>query len=556
MASNYTTGSTASTISFPSSSLLQLIHLHLLSNGYTKASHALQEESNVGLPCAVHPIRMSCKGGRWGDVLNDLNRLDEKVMDAIPEDLLREVKEMTVLELCEVDQKISMLAFRALDNGENIFSGEARVRVDRALQSASSVSYGSKSSVTKQSRRDAIGKRLEKYVPTAPMDRLTALITQALQWQRHTGTLPLTNMSEHDDPSVIVPASFDLVTGLPPVFATEASETLAKRSDVDIVPSQQYGVVKFSKKTHAETVAFLPDGSGILTGSTDGFVEVWNHTTCKLRTEDLPYQANDEIMLHETNVLSVCSSPDGTMLGTGDSSGCLKVWGLMNGKCVRKFQEAHTKGILTSLFVKDGSRILSASQDSLIREFGLRSAKMIQEYRGHESYVTSIQLTKGDSLLVSSSADATVKIWHRGTGDCLQTLALPSLSGSAANAISINSVLPLNEDASIMVVIPRGPVAYTMGKDKGDVITEFKAERGDFVCGCLSPRGKFFYAVSSTGSGSLLHCFDVASGGTEKVMEVCDYDVLGITHHPNKNILATWANEGNRGKVKLWVPGD
>jgi hypothetical protein len=83
-------------------------------------------------------------------------------MDAIPQDLLLDVKEMTILELCEVDQKMAMLAFRALDNGENIFSGEAKVRVDRALMSASSVSYGSKSGVTKQGRRDAIGKKLEK----------------------------------------------------------------------------------------------------------------------------------------------------------------------------------------------------------------------------------------------------------------------------------------------------------------------------------------------------------------------------------------------------------
>jgi len=487
--------------------------------------------------------------------LGDLNRLDDNVMDSIPQDLLVEVKEMTVLELCEVDQKMAMLAFRALDNGENIFKGDQRIRVDRALMSAKEVSYGGGDGVTKQSRRDSIGKRLEKYIPTAPSDRLTSLITQALQWQRHTGTLPLTDPREHDDPSVIVPASFDLVTGLPPTFATEAPDTLTKRSDADIFPSQQYGVVKFSKKTHAETVSFLPDGSGILTGSTDGFVEVWNHTTCKLRTEDLPYQANDEIMLHDTNVLSVCSSPDGTMLGTGDSTGCVKVWGLMNGKCVRKFQEAHTKGVLSLTFVKDGSRIISGSQDGLIREFGLRSAKMTQEYRGHGSYVTSIQLVKNESMLISSSADATVKVWHCGTGDCLQTIALPSVSGSAANALSINTVLPLDEAGSALVLVPRGQVAYVMGREKGDVMREFKAERGDFVCGCLSPRGKFFYAVSSEGgSTNLLHCFDVASGATEKVMEVCDFEVLGITHHPNKNILATWANEGNRGKVKLWVP--
>lgn len=548
------------TLRFPSSSVLQLISLHLISCGYTGAADALQAESRVGLPGTVQPIKQSCSHGRWGQVLQDINRLDEAVLDRIPDALLLEVKEMAVLEMCEVDRAAALLCYRALDNGRGIFRGEQKSRVDRAVgidgaSAPSQVCYGSvgKKTASMQDRRDDIGNRLGRHVPTAPEGRLMSLIGQAMQWQRHTGTIPVADQAENDDPAQTFPMSFDLVTGKPPDFATQrpGNPALAK---VDAAPTQQYGVVKFAKKTCPQTCAFLPDGSSLLTGSSDGFVEVWDYTTCKLRVHDLPYQAKDEIMLHNCKVLSVCCSRDATMLGTGDEEGCVKVWALMSGKCLRKFEHAHTKAVLTLTFVKDGSKVLTGSQDSLIREFGLRSTKMTQEFSGHSSYVNSVSLVKEDSLLLSCSSDGSVKIWHRDTAQCFKTLTAPSPSGSLHGSVPINAVLPISSEGDNLLLLPAGPVACVMSVKSGEVLRQFKADSGEFSCATISPRGRFLYAVSNDGSKSILHCFDIATGSVEKTLEIADYEVLGIAHHPTKNLIATWANEGNRGKVKMWVP--
>ena len=91
---------------------------------------------------------------------------------------------------------------------------------------------------------------------------------------------------------------------LPPGMAYDlfTGQAQSQRDEVDALPSGIEYEVKFAAKSHPETARFSPNGQLLVTGSVDGFIEVWDSTTGKLK-KDLAYQAEETLMMHDEAVL-------------------------------------------------------------------------------------------------------------------------------------------------------------------------------------------------------------------------------------------------------------
>lgn len=313
------------------------------------------------------------------------------------------------------------------------------------------------------------------------------------------------------------------------------------------------GKIKFSKTSVPQCAQFSRDGRMLVTGTKDGFVEAWDFDKCKLRT-DLAYQAQDEFMMHDDGVTAQAFSRDGEMLATGSEDGTLKVWKIASGVCLRRFDAAHSQSIHSIAFSRDGTQLLTSSFDQLIRLHGLKSGQTLKEFHGHASYVNAAVFTRDGARIVSSSCDGTIKVWDVKTTECLCTLRPPSdasgaevdivsvhLVPSAAGGLSSENVLVCTRTTRMFLMTLAGDVLLTYHVDP---INE--AKMGVFVACALSTRAKWLYGVTDRG---YLLTYATETAALETSLQISNGDAFGVTHHPHRNLIATF---GSDGYVRLW----
>jgi WD40 repeat-containing protein SMU1 len=251
-------------------------------------------------------------------------------------------------------------------------------------------------------------------------------------------------------------------------------------------------------------------------------------------------------MMHaDSAVLALAFSRDSELLASGTNKGEIKVWRVLTGTCVRRFEAAHSDSVTALQFSRDGTQLLSGSLDGTARIHGLKSERRLKEFRSPAGGVTGALFSADFSQVVTSSTGGVVSVWDAKTGTCLHSwrvrpdLPLP---------LHINSVqwLPRAEDR--LVVCERSRNVYVTSAS-GRSVNTLSCEGKDLACCAPSPRGKFVYAVSEDG---VLHAFNVATGVEERPLKLHESEVLAIAHHPHKNVVATLARDG---QMLIWHPG-
>eukprot|EP01010_Urceolus_cornutus_P002709 NODE_349_length_1749_cov_188.419412_g283_i0.p1 GENE.NODE_349_length_1749_cov_188.419412_g283_i0~~NODE_349_length_1749_cov_188.419412_g283_i0.p1 ORF type:complete len:535 (-),score=166.78 NODE_349_length_1749_cov_188.419412_g283_i0:143-1690(-) len=503
--------------------VIRLVLQFCAENNLNKTLQTLQEESHVSLNTveSVETFTHDIQQGNWDNVLRATSRI------SLPTEKLTMLYDqicVELIELREIDVARSLLRETPAMDMLKQTNPTRYIKLEGLLNKQFfDVREAYPDGSTKEKKRQQIAQALVPEVQVVAPSRLLTLLNHATKWQQYAGLLPAGKR-------------FDMFRGIAPTVA----------DTVERHPTHCCRTIKFGSKSHCEVARFSADGQFFATGSVDGFVEIWDYETGRLR-KDLKFQEQDHMMMHDDSVLCLNFSRDSEMLASGSNDGMLKVWKVLTGQCLRRIERAHTQGITACAFTRDSSQVLTASFDLTVRMYGLKSGKVMKEFRGHKSYINDVTFAAEGTKVVSCSADGTVKVWDTKSMEATTTFRPPSANPTNETAVVMVGGVPKAADQ--IVVCPRAPTVFitTLTGKIVKTMNSGKREAGDFVAACLSPKGEWLYCV---GEDRILYCFSTSASKLEHTLSLSDRDVVGIAHHPHRNLLATYSVDG---VLKLWV---
>lgn len=599
--------------SISSNAILQLILAHLTESGCHQTVAQLQQESGVGLaaPLVTIPqIQHWIRQGQWDIVLQNVSILDRRYQGLVADVTIQTVLELaddneweTAYALLRTQQQQVNSVFHTDDeeNGKMLHKVSDRLAELAALRdqdrnSSVPANYYStlaknttrkvpQDTVTRQSRREEMAQQIGETIQQQPSQRLATLLQQALQWQAYTGQIPL-HVAQHftqeennegaNVKSTPNEQEWDLVLGQADAMRASNQRRHKRQRRGASTVTQRYATIKFGQ--HAVcTAADFGSHPTLVTGSSDGMVELWDATTGKLRT-DLPYQTDETVLTHEgggASVTALAVAKDGTLLataGNGETVPTVCVWRLDKGKLLRRFPLSNATSATALAWAPNGERLLVGCSDGTVREFGLRSGRQLKVFTSDtsSSYVTLVayHADSGTVSVVTSAGDGAMRFWDGATAECRQVL-VPHSSGSKlssvgdklpsetnANTPPLQSVLSVSSYPNGWIMVPRSTRAFCVNSVEARVQQVFDSPKQTSImtAATTSPYHLYIATEDSSTRECECHAYDLSTGNRLKTITTSLPSGSRLFYRPYSDILAVYSpdQQQKKGKLYLW----
>jgi Planctomycete cytochrome C/WD domain, G-beta repeat len=167
-------------------------------------------------------------------------------------------------------------------------------------------------------------------------------------------------------------------------------------------------------------LALSPDGKKLASGGCDRIVNVWDISGGAVNAK-----LEQSIENHADWVFAVAFSADGKYLITGSRDKTAKVWDLATKESILTFPD-HQAAVYGVAMKADGKVGYSAGEDNQIRAWnvtGDQAGKQVRATGGHGKTITKMMPAPKQTLLVTASADDTVRVWNEENGAAIRTLS-------------------------------------------------------------------------------------------------------------------------------------
>ncbi|KIJ12550.1 hypothetical protein PAXINDRAFT_82754 [Paxillus involutus ATCC 200175] len=222
------------------------------------------------------------------------------------------------------------------------------------------------------------------------------------------------------------------------------------------------------------SIAFLPDGKEVISGSSDGSARRWSvEDGCEV----------GRAMLEEGSVVAVAASSDGHWIATGSQAKNITIWSAATCEKVMVLK-GHTDHLGSLAFSPDSARLVSGSKDETLIVWSTTTGeRLLGPLKGHTRPIWCAWFSpNGDKIASCDSVD--IRIWNSHSGDLVTR--------------------PMRVSACFLTWTPDGQQLIAGCDDSikrfssstGSLLAAWKAHTGVVHSIAVSPNGKFVASAS------------------------------------------------------------
>src|SRR5438132_3360779 len=202
----------------------------------------------------------------------------------------------------------------------------------------------------------------------------------------------------------------------------------------DLTPGVTSARLEQTIENHADWVfglAFASDGKHLLTCSRDKTAKVWDLST---KESVLTFPE------HQNPVYCVAIKPDGKLGISGGEDNLIRFWNTSaEGKQVRA-ASGHSKAVLRLLYHPTKPVLVSCSADTTVRVWNADNGQPVHSLSGNSDWVYALAISPDGNLVASGSWNGEVRVWRIADGSPVKAFnASPGLNQMTAAAPATKS---------------------------------------------------------------------------------------------------------------------
>ena len=242
---------------------------------------------------------------------------------------------------------------------------------------------------------------------------------------------------------------------------------------------------------------------------------------------------------HADCINSALFSPDGSRVLTASDDTTARLWDANSGTEIATLH-GHKSIVASASFSPDGSRVITASHDATARIWNANSGETIAVLRGHETALLSAVFSPDGSRVLTASSDTTARLWEAESGT--EIAALPGHENSVNSA-------SFSPDGSRVVTASNDETARIWSATTGEEIVVLRGHENIVNSASFSPDGSRVVTASRDRTARV---WDAASGAEVAVLRGHAGVVESASFSPDGSRVVTASEDKT---VRLWVPG-